>query len=175
MRVYLVHTVFAVILLGTLLANDRAADMAIESDDIEPAAIRLARSHGLVLRGDAPATDANFRVLTFDAQSCAAPILVVLLSVTFEQEALVRSLLAKQHDVLRYVYLDRSWDMPDRFAVFVEWKKHRILSALGLTPYVATKNMLLLASPPNCHAADTIDWKVVWDRNYLAAARADYD
>jgi hypothetical protein len=50
-------------------------------------------------------------------------VLVVLLLLTFEQEPVVRSA-REQGDVLRYVYIDRIWDKPDRRAFFVERMKY---------------------------------------------------
>jgi hypothetical protein len=38
--------------------------------------------------------------------------------------------------VLRYVYIDRSWDKADRLAVVAERVKYAVLAVFGLTQYV---------------------------------------
>src|SRR5437870_13372085 len=116
----------------------RATSMLMESDSIEPAVIRVAQSHGLARRDDAAVADENFRALKFEVPGCARPILVVLLSVTFEQEPLVRSL-RRRGDTLRYIYLDQTWDTLNRLGVFVEWKKYKMLAGFGLTQYVLSR------------------------------------
>ena len=174
MRVWSVHCVFAIILVGSLVINMRASSTLIESDNIEPAVIRVAQSHGLARYEDAAIADENFRALRFEVPGCARPILVVLLSVTFEQEPLARSL-RRQGDALRYIYVDRTWDAPNRLAVFFEWKKYKLLAGFGLTQYAPSRYMLLLHSPAGCREAETIDWKDVWRREYPTAAGANSD
>ena len=172
MRAWMIHTAFAGLLLGSFVANGRTTDVLMEADDIEAAVIRVARSHGLTLREDISIAAQPARTLAFDDPSCTQPISVALLWVTFEQEPLVRTV-RRQRDVVRYVYLDRKWSTPDRLAVFLEWKKHRVLAMLGLTPYEPSRYMLIIGAPPDCQAADTIDWEIVWDRQYLTAVQAD--
>jgi hypothetical protein len=99
-------------------------------------------------------------------------VLVVLFSVTFDQEPVVRSA-REQGDVLRYVYIDDNWDKPRRLAVFVERVKYTALATLGVTRYVPSWHLLLIESPAHCQIVDAIDWRMVWNRDYLTATVAN--
>jgi hypothetical protein len=165
-RPWLLHGLFAIILLGSLAARERAGDVPLESGNLEAAVIRVARSHGLTFREAATVTDARLRALAFDASGCARPVLAVFLAVTLQEEAAVRSVRGPG-DVLRYVYLDGTWETPDRLGIFIQRVKHEALAGFGLTQYVPSRSVLLVESPPGCQVADAVDWRVVWDRDYL--------
>src|SRR5208282_3854214 len=45
MRVWAAHAVFAAILIGSLATHQRAADALVDSGSLEPAVLRVARSH----------------------------------------------------------------------------------------------------------------------------------
>jgi hypothetical protein len=172
MRAWPLHAIFATILVGSLAAKERAADMLVDIDDLdrETAVTRVARSHGLVFRENAPLPGTGLPALAFEAPGCSGPVLVVL-RVSFDEEALVRSA-REQGNVLRYVYIDRSWEKPDRLAFFVERMEYAALATLGLTRYVPSGHLLLVASTSRCQAAaDAIDWRNVWNRDYVDAAR----
>ena len=70
---------------------------------------------------------------------------------------------------VRCVSIDRSWEKPDRLGFFVERMKHAALATIGLTRYLP----LLVESPSRCQVADAIDWRNVWNRDYIEASRAD--
>src|SRR6266446_2974410 len=73
---------------------------------------------------------------------------------------------------LRYVYIDRTWEKPDRLAFFVQRMKYAALATFGLTRYVPSGHLLLVDSPSRCQAADAIDWRNVWNRDYVGTTRA---
>jgi hypothetical protein len=172
MTAWPLHFVFALILVGSLAAKARTTDVLDESTSIETATIRVARSQGLVFRGYTSISDADIRALVFDPPGCPRPILVVWLLVTFDQRSLLLS--AREPGYAeRYVYIDHSWDKPHRVAVFVERMKYAALAALNLTQYVPSWHLLLVESAPECKAADNIDWRMVWNREYLFAASID--
>ena len=168
MRAWPLHVVFATILVSSLAAKERAADVVVEVDNdaFETAVTRVARSHGLSFRENV--TVGNLPALAFEAPG---PVLVVL-RVTFDYEPVMQSARA-QGAVLRYVYIDRSWGKPDRLAFFVERMKYAALATFGLTRYVPSGHLLLVESSPRCQATDAIDWQNVWNRDYVGAARAD--
>jgi hypothetical protein len=89
-----------------------------------------------------------------------------------DQDALLQ--LADELDgMLRHVYIDRTWGQnPDRLAIYVERMKYAVLKALRLTRYVPDPRLLLVESPSQCHVADRIDWRNVWNRDYLRGAEA---
>lgn len=172
MRTWPLHVVFAIILVASLAARERATDVLAESGNLEPAIMRVALSHALTFQQYTTITGTDVRALVFEAPGCSRPVLVVSLFTTFDQEPIVLS--AREHgDVLRYVYIDRAWDKPDRLAVFVERIKYAVLATLGLTRYVPSWHLLLIKSPSPCRVADAIDWRPVWNRDYLTANKAD--
>src|SRR5690242_6187011 len=78
----------------------------------------------------------------------------------FEEELLVRTI-DGQDQLVRYIYLDRTWSAPDPRAVFFEWKKHKALALFGIKKFMPSRYVLRIASPPGCEIAQAIDWQVV--------------
>lgn len=171
MRAWPLHVVFATILVSSLAAKERAADVVVEVDNdaLETAVTRVARSHGLSFRENV--TVGNLPALAFEAPGCSRPVLVVL-RVTFDYEPVMQSA-REQGGMLRYVYIDRSWGKPDRLAFFVERMKYAALATFGLTQYVPSAHLLVVESSSRCQAADAFDWRSVWNRDYVGATRAD--
>jgi hypothetical protein len=86
------------------------------------------------------------------------------LRVTFDYEPLVQSA-RERGDTLRYAYIDRIWEKPDRLAFFVERMKYAALATFGLTQYVPSAHLLLIEAASGCQVADAIDWRNVWNRD----------
>ena len=168
MRAWPLHVVFATILVGSLAAKERTADMLVDVDDLdrETAVLHVARASGLVFREDVT-IGGNVRALAFEAPGCSRPVLVVL-RVSFDEETLLRAA-PEQGDVSRYVYIDSSWEKPARLAFFVERMKYAALATFGLTRYVPSGHLLLVASASRCQLIDAIDWRDVWNRDYVGA------
>jgi hypothetical protein len=171
MRAWPLHVVFATILVGSLAAKERANDEMVQNDNLEPAITRVAQSYGLALRGDVTPPRTGIPALAFEAPGCSQPVVVFML-VTFDEESIV-PLAGASDDVLRYTYIDRSWEKPDRLAFFIERMKYAALATFGLTRYVPSKHFLLVDAPSHCQTADAIDWRNVWNRDYVAAGRPD--
>ena len=74
---------------------------------------------------------------------------------------------SERGDALRYVYLDRRWEKPERLAFFAERMKYAALATFGLTRYVPSGHLLLVDASPQCQVADAIDWRNVWNRDYV--------
>jgi hypothetical protein len=87
MRVWAVHTVFAAILIGSLAAQERATEVLVDSDSLEPAVLRVARSHGLDFREYRTNSGTVLRALVFEDPSCSRPVIVSLRLGTFEEES----------------------------------------------------------------------------------------
>jgi hypothetical protein len=169
MRAWPLHACFVIILMGSLAVRERTTDVFAESGSLEPAVLRVAHLYGLAFRERTTITDTDVPALVFDAPGCSRPVLVVSLLATFDQEPVVRSA-HRQRAVLRYVYIERSWDRPRRLAVLAERMKYAVLAAFGLTRYVPSGYLLLVELPSSCSAATAIDWRDVWDRDYLLKA-----
>lgn len=168
MKVGLLHAVFATVLVASLVTKGELSDPLMDSANLEQAVIRVAQSHGIAFRGYTTVTDAEIRALLFDTPECADSSLVTLVAVTLEQEALVGSHASFAGAQRRYIYIDQAWDQPRRFDVFLERAKYAVLSGVGLSSYLPSWHMLLVESPANCRAIQQIDWRLVWDRNYLS-------
>jgi hypothetical protein len=68
----------------------------------------------------------------------------------------------------RFVYLDGAWPDVDRIGMRLEWLKHKALSVVGMSRYVAGPFALLLVGPPGCRVAEVVDWRMMWDRQALS-------
>jgi hypothetical protein len=172
MRAWTLHLVFATILVGSLAAKERAADVLVDIDNValETAVTRVARSHGLEFQENLTIAG-NVPALVFEAPGCSRPVTVVL-RVTFDSEPLVRYA-RERGDVLRYAYLGRSWEKPDRLAFFLERMKYAALATFGLTRYVPSGHLLLVDAPSGCQIADAVDWRDVWNRDYFGITRTE--
>jgi hypothetical protein len=170
MRAWPLHVVFATILVGSLAAKERSADMLTDIDDVgrDAVVIGVARSYGLTFRDYGVLPGSGFSALEFDAPGCSQPVLVVP-RVSFDEEPLFRSA-RERGDELRYMYIGRSWETPDRLAFFVERMKYAALATFGLSRYVPSGHLLLVASPAACAAVDALDWQNVWNRDYVQDA-----
>jgi hypothetical protein len=171
MRAWPLHVVFATILLGSLAGKERAVDVLEVGDvTLQTAAARIGQSQGLDLREYAKVAG-NLPVVVFEAPGCSGPVLVVA-HMFFEEESAM-DFARERGDTLRYVYIGRVWDKPNRLALLVERVKYAALASFGLTPYVPWGHLLLVASPPRCEIAAAIDWRNMWNRDYVEASRAD--
>jgi hypothetical protein len=172
MRAWPLHIVFASMLVGSLAAKELAADARVDTADFEPAVIRVARAQGLAFREYATLTGTGYRAMAFDAPDCSRQILVAVLEENLDRQAMV-DLGGEEGDVLRYVYIDRSWDKPDRMALYIQRMKYALLKTFRLSRYDPDPRILLVDAPSGCQIADRLDWRNAWNRDYLAAMRAD--
>jgi hypothetical protein len=171
-KAWSLHVVFATLLVGSLAAKGRGSDILVRHDGLESSVTRVARSHGLAVQDPITLPGSSIRALEFAAPGCTRPVLVVLLSVIIDLEPVLRSA-REQGDAVRYIYIDRSWQKPNRLGVFVERAKYAALASFGLTRYVPSQDLLLVESPSGCRVADGLDWRDVWNRAYLDAPRSD--
>jgi hypothetical protein len=171
MRAWPLHIVFASMLVGSLAAKELAADAPIDSADFGPAVIRVAGAQGLAFREYSTLTGSPLQAMAFEAPDCSRPVLVVVLEENLDRAAMVD--LGVEGDMRRYVYIDRSWDKPDRLAFYVQRMKYAALKTFRLTRYNPDPRVLLVDAPSGCQIADRIDWRNAWNRDYLAAMQAD--
>ncbi len=170
MRVWAAHAVFAAILIGSLATHQRAADALVDSDSLEPAVLRVARSHDWGLGGHR--TTSGVPTLVFEAPGCSQSVFVSLRLSSFEEETIMQYT-AEPGYVRRYIYFDRTWDTPDPRAAFLLRMKYGVLAMFGMSEYEPSRYLLLVEAPPHCHAAESKDWRPVWSRDTLAAAQAN--
>ena len=131
MRAWPLHVVFSTILLGSLAGKERAVDV-LHADDatLQTAVTRIAQSQGLDFR-EYVTVGHLLPAVAFEAPGCSRPVLVIA-NVLFDEEPLMR-FAREQGDDVRFVYIDRSWEKPDRLAFLVEKMKYAALAVFGLT------------------------------------------
>jgi hypothetical protein len=142
----------------------------VGDDTLQTTAARIGQSQGLDFR-EYVKVSGNLPVVVFKAPGCSGPVLVVA-HMVFEEESAM-DFAREQGDILRYVYIDRIWDKPNRLARLAERMKYAALASFGLTPYAPWGHLLLVASPPRCEIAAAIDWRNMWNRDYIATVRVD--
>ena len=171
MKSWAVHVVFATILACSLAVKRQAADESIALASPESAVLHVAQSHGLSFLEDSTIYNTDYiHALVFGAPGCSQPIRVVLRSLSLSEEPLVQS--APEY-VRRYVYIESNWTHPHRLAVWLQRAKYYLLTTIGQTQYIPSGQMLQVEIPRHCEVADAVDWRKVWDRDYLAAAAAE--
>ncbi|HEY1299645.1 MAG TPA: hypothetical protein VGF07_04060 [Stellaceae bacterium] len=172
MKAWPIHLVFATVLIGSLAAKERAADALIEvaPDRVVKAAALVAQSHGLTL-DQRETLGGNVPALRFAVPGCAEPVLV-LPRITFDFDPALQAA-RDRGDALRYVYIGQSWDRPARLAAFAERMKYAALATFALTRYVPSAYVLLVDARPECRSAEAIDWRDVWNRDYLGKITSD--
>jgi hypothetical protein len=170
-RAWPLHVVFSTILLGSLAGKERAVDvLEVDDDTLQTAAARIGQWQGLDVREYAKVAG-NLPVVVFEAPGCSGPVLVVAHMLVDEEPAM--HFARDQGDDIRYVYIDRTWEKPDHLALLVERMKYLALATFGLARYAPLGHLLLVATPPHCEIAAAIDWRNMWDRDYLAAVQAN--
>jgi hypothetical protein len=167
MTAWPLHVVFSIILLGSLAAKERPIDVLGAGDlTLRTAAARIGQSQGLDFREYAMVSG-NLPVAIFEAPGCSGPVLVVA-HMLFDEDR-VMHLARERGDDIRYVYIDRAWGKPERLALLVERIKYLALRTFGLTQYVPWGHLVLVVSPPRCEVAATVDWRNMWNPDFIAA------
>lgn len=171
MRAGTLRVSFVTLLLASVAANllggPSGADWFGKSVDIESRVIEFLQSQGFIYRETREVTTGSLRSLVFEAPGCTRDLQVVPLSVTFEDRPRFDRI-DQPGDRRRFIYLDRSSAVEDRIGMFLERAKHTALTLLRQTRYVPYRNMLMVTEPFDCHAAETVDWRPIWDRQYPA-------
>jgi hypothetical protein len=104
MRVWPVRILLASVLVGSLGAKLRTAGVLADDQSFEAAVIRVAQSGGLAFHQNNAITGTDIRALVFDAVGCSQPVLVASLSLTFEEDPVVRSSREPGY-ALKYLYI----------------------------------------------------------------------
>lgn len=166
MRSWPYHAAFALILVGSLAFREQAGDVLDESAAFEAAVVGVAGTQGLGFLGQATMADSAIATMIFAGLGCSQQVSITVLDGAFDQD-IGSGPAREQGEGVRYVYIDRAWDRPNRLGFFIERMKYAALAVVGLTEYQPSWHLLRIASPPGCKVADKLDWKRAWDRNYL--------
>jgi hypothetical protein len=101
---------------------------------------------------------------------CQGPVEIIPVSINLQEAPLFASLL-KPNYRRQFVYLDRAWNTEDRLGMRFTWMKHKMLYFLGVGRFAASTPVLLIASPPDCAALDSINWSPVWSGRAMTVAK----
>ncbi len=160
MKAAALRVTFAVLLLATVVS--KVYTPRLDDRDLDPGVFAAVAHYGLTPhRGPAEAGTALFPSIYFDAPGCDGAVKVVPIKLSLQEAPLLDSVGGPSY-VRRFVYLGRTWDNLDRVGMRLEWLKHKSLYVLGLSPYAPTSSALVVAEPRGCHAAEAIDWSLVW-------------
>jgi hypothetical protein len=171
MRVWAAHAVFATVLVGSLVARARPPEAPIVGASVEPVILSVARSQGLAFREYRASNTGWGRTIVFDAPGCSRPVWVTSRPLTFEDQAAIE-VTTEQGYQQQYVFIDRKWNSPDRWAVSIQRMKYSLLAMFGLTEYAPWAFALQVETPRDCPAAESLDWRPAWSRTYLTASEA---
>jgi hypothetical protein len=161
------HAIFTGILICSLAWNLKTANGTTALATPEAAILHVAQSQGLTLREQSAAYHTDYLyAFVFEVPGCSQPLRVMLRSLSLAEEPIAQVMPGY---VRRYLYIERSWDAPRRAAIWLERAKYGVLALFGGTRYVASGQLLQVELPPRCDAANAIEWRMVWDHDYLAA------
>jgi hypothetical protein len=122
MRVLAFHAVFAAILIGSLVAHERATGVLVNDLRLqEQAVFRAARSHGLILHEHQ--TESKFLNLVLEGSGCSQPVTIIFRSITFEEQAAIQPD-ADLGYVRRYFYIELKSEKADPWTVWIERVKY---------------------------------------------------
>jgi len=163
-----VHVLFAIVIIGSLAAKSGSTEVLSRNGNFEPAVIRTAELNGWAFRDHSTIDNTDLPILVFDVPNCAQPVLVSLVLVTFDGDSVIRSARRPGYG-LRYFYIDREWDAPNRLGLFIERAKYAALAVVGRTQYVPSADVLLVQAPLDCRLDHEPDWRPVWRRDSSSA------
>jgi hypothetical protein len=163
------RTIFATMLVMTVGIDLQSYDPPREVSDLALTVVRLLESRGLAYQQTRSLSNGLLTSMVFEAKGCSRPVQVVPLDFTFEKAPLLY-LVDEPGDVRRFIYFERNSPIGDRIGILVEHVKQKILALLGRSRYFSSPTFLVVTEPPNCRAAEDVDWRLIWDREYRDGA-----
>jgi hypothetical protein len=104
------------------------------------------------------------RAVYFQRPECSRASLVMPYALTSEVLLILTQTIESGFE-RRYFYLDKSWDAPNRFAMYFEWGKNVFLGRFRNPRYFDAETAIVVAEPVDCNRSVSVDWQLVWDRN----------
>jgi hypothetical protein len=168
-RTYL-RAILAVLLLMTVINKTRVS-ASLTRETLTSNVLEVLSEHRLSPQRVMPERDLLPTAAYFQVPGCDGPIEVIPIHINL-QEAPIFDALVKPAYTRQFAYLDKTWLGENRVGMRLTWLKHKLLSFLGIGHFANSTTGLLIASPPNCRAASTIDWSPVWRRRMVAVESA---
>ena len=169
MKRIVLRAVLVGLLFSTVASNVRISAGA--GQDISGAVTEVLKEHGFSAgAGEPVARTTSHPAIQFRTPGCDGLIEVVPIDINLQEAPLFDTVGGPAY-VRRIAYLDRTWLAEDRLGIRIEWLKNKALSIFGRGRFVTVPTGLLIAEPPGCHIARTINWSLVWDRRTVATAQ----
>lgn len=125
--------------------------------------------HRVSAQANATQTGTVLPVLVqFEVPGCDGSVEIRSIHINLQEAPMLKAVIKPNH-MKQFAYLDQTWHSENRLGMRLTWLRHRLLSLLGLSRFVTGSEGLLIVSPPGCHAAEDIDWSLVWDRRTVVA------
>ena len=163
-----IRSLCALVLLVTVAVRfqvDRTLQIMMSEFDASAAVAGVLQSHGLELRENPVKPPRLLSVVVyFQRPECSRASLVLPYYINAEAEPLLARVTDSGFE-RHFYYMDLSWREQHRVSMFLEWVKYAVLDLVGASPYVPVRKAIVLADPPDCRPAETIDWHVLWEKN----------
>ncbi len=163
-----VRSLCVMVLLITVAVRfhaDRKLQMMMSEFDASAGIAAVLRSHGYEPRENPVKPPRLLSVVVyFQRPECSRASLVLPYFINAEAEPLLARVTEPEFD-RHFYYMDLSWREQHRVSMFLEWVKYAVLDLVGVSPYVPVRKAIVLADPPDCRPAQTIDWRELWEQN----------
>jgi hypothetical protein len=163
-----VRSLCVIVLLLTVavrLQSDRARQAMMAEFNASAAIAGMLQSHGLQLHENPVKPPKVLSVVVyFQRPECDRLSVVIPYFINAETEPLLARV-TEPGFTRSFYYMDGVWPEQHRASMFLEWLKYATLDLVGASPYVPVKKAIVLADPPDCRPAETIDWHVLWEKN----------
>jgi len=163
-----VRSVLLLVLLLSVIVRfqaNRTREMMMMEFDASAAVAQLLQHHNLELRENLLKPPKILSVVVyFQRPGCDRTSLVLPYFINAEVEPMLARVTEPGFE-RHFFYLDGSWREQHRVSMFLAWMKYAVLDLLVASPYVTVKKAIVVADPPNCHPADMIDWRPLWEKN----------
>ena len=148
--------------LAVRFQSNRARETVMAEFDAGAAIARVLQARGFELRENPVKPPKLLSVVVyFQRPECNRASLVLPYFINAEVEPMLARVTEPGFG-RHFYYMDSSWPEQQRFAMFLEWLKYATLDLVGASPYVPVKKAIVLADPPDCRPAETIDWRPLW-------------
>lgn len=139
----------------------RAINALIEENDLA------------TLKNPFPAGSVLSVAVYFQRPECSEHSVVLPFALNLEALPLLTRLASPETFKYTYVYLDRQWSIQERLAMYAVWFKHAVLSYAGMTPFIPVRVVIALAEPQSCTTSKSLNWRLIWDRQWNEARAAE--
>jgi hypothetical protein len=147
------------------LQSDRTRQAMMVEFNASAAIADMLQSHGLQLHENPVKPPKVLSVVVyFQRPECDRLSVVLPYFINAEAEPLLARVTEPGFD-RHFYYMDSSWPEQQRVAMFLEWLKYAALDLVDASRYVPVKKAIVLADPPDCHPADVIDWRTLWEKH----------